>query len=329
MRLGRGLGLILVAVLGGACATQGAVESPSAAPTAGQAPTASPTSTASPTASASTPPGATPLQSSQSSQSLAQRVKARVLQLRPGTRVDEHGPLELWVWAPDKVQVFLDNLTQGCDASPDQCSDLIDRFSRNIVRPPTAALTTVAIMPALKDRAYVANIEQMFAAMKPPQKLVVFPLVDELDIILVQDTPDAVKLLSEHDLAEVRLSPAQARDAALANLRREAHGFKVAEVEPGLFALHYGNSYDAAMLVLVPEWKAIAAKVAGDLVVAPLGRDTVFFTGTQAGPAFAHLQTIVEHERQDPGVPYPITTTLYRWRPTGWQRFDLMPGVQR
>jgi hypothetical protein len=211
---------------------------------------------------------------------LAERVTARVLQLRPGTRVEEHGPLELWAWAPEKKQAFLGNLSQSCDASPDQCNEFIDRFSRNIVSPPTVALTTTAIMPTLKDRA-------------------------------------------------VRLSPTQARDAALANLRREAAGFKIAEIEPGLFGLHYENGYDAAMFVLVPEWKAVAAKVAGDLVVAPLGRDTVFFTGTQAGAAFAHLQTLVEHERQDPSVPYPISTTLYRWRPTGWQRFDRMPGVKR
>ncbi|HWZ90126.1 MAG TPA: hypothetical protein VNW92_14785 [Polyangiaceae bacterium] len=115
----------------------------------------------------------------------------------------------------------------------------------------------------------------------------------------------------------------------MANLRREARSFKAAELEPGLFALHCVTGYDAAMLVLVPEWKAVAAKVAGDLVVAPLGRDTVFFTGTQTGTAFAHLQIIVERERQDPSVPYPISTTLYRWRPSGWQRFELMPGVKQ
>jgi len=83
------------------------------------------------------------------------------------------------------------------------------------------------------------------------------------------------------------------------------------------------------MLALVPEWKSVAAKVAGDLVVAPLGRDTVFFAGTQSGAAFAHLRAIVEHEREDPSVPYPISTTLYRWRPSGWQRFDPMPGVKQ
>lgn len=73
------------------------------------------------------------------------------------------------------------------------------------------------------------------------------------------------------------------------------------------------------------QWKSVAAKVAGDLVVAPLGRDTVFFTGTQACAAFAHLRVIVEHERADPSVPYPTSTTLYRWRSGGWQRFDPTP----
>ena len=320
MRLGQGLGLFLVVALSGACATRHAVEAPPTAPASSEAPPTRQT----PVSSA---PSAT--QATQAPQSLAQRVAASVLRLRPGTRIEERGPLELWVWAPNEQQVYLENLTQSCDASPEKCGEFIDRFSRNIVSPPTAALTASAIMPALKDRAYIAHVEQLFAAMTPPQKLLKFPFVDELSLILVQDTPEAVKVLSEHDIQAIRLSPAQARDAALANLRREAPSFEVAELEPGLFELQHGNSYDAAMLALVPEWKSVAAKVRGDLVVAPLGRDTVFFTGTQSGAAFAHLQAIIEHEQQSPRVPYPISTTLYRWRPTGWQRFDLMPGVKR
>jgi hypothetical protein len=75
-------------------------------------------------------------------------------------------------------------------------------------------------------------------------------------------------------------------------------------------------------VLLFDRWAELDDTVPGDLVVAPLGRDLVLFTGSEAAGALQRLRLVLEKEAVEPSAPYPITTSLYRLGKSGWLAFE-------
>jgi len=255
--------------------------------------------------------------------SLAQRVAAEIERIRPGTRVEVLGPLDLKVHTEQELQVNLANLQAECEQMPDSCDERVARFSQIVVSGPPGKLTAESLMAVLKTANWLAQMEAKLAEKGQSTKLVSFPLAGDLRVVLVQDSPLMTRPLEDSDLAELGLSGEQALSRALENLKQAAGGFKLAEPKPGmgLYAMALANGYDASMMILHSEWPALQSRVQGDIVVAPIGRDILLVTGSGNTEALKMLTQVLEAEKRDPGAAYPITTELYRWTPEGWQPF--------
>lgn len=78
--------------------------------------------------------------------------------------------------------------------------------------------------------------------------------------------------------------------------------------------IHEGDSYEASRLILHHRWAAIAAQVRGDLLVAAPSRDFVYFTGSRED--VAGLRALARASDQQ---GHPLTSTLLRWTPSGWE----------
>jgi hypothetical protein len=273
-------------------------------------------------ASAPTAPAAA---SGPSDDTLAARVTSRILQLMPSAKVERRSEHQLHVQANGEHDLYLDNLAQGCKNAPASCDERIDMFAHTVVSPPDAPATLEALLPTLKSQAYVDGAQKAMSARGQHEALLAFPVIDDLRLLLVMDTPVATRLLSEKDLASLGVTRDVARERALDNLRKHSPGFKIAEVGPQLYALSAGDAYDSAMFLLQPEWQHLIAKLGGAPVVAPIGRDIVLFTGVDSADGLKALSMILAAERREPAAAYPITTQPYRWTPEGWVRFELAP----
>lgn len=270
----------------------------------------------------STAPAADP---APSDDSLAGRVTARILQLLPSAKVERRSERHLHVVANGEHDVYLDNLEQGCRNAPASCAERVDTFAQTVVSPPDQPARLEAVLPTLKSQAYVDGAHKAMHARGESDALLVFPVVDDLRLLLVMDTPVATRFLSEKDLATLGVTREAARERALENLRRHSPGFKISEVAPQLYALSANDAYDSAMFLLQPEWQHLIARLGSAPVVAPIGRDIVLFTGVDSANGIKNLSLILTVERQEPAAAYPITTQPYRWTPQGWVRFELPP----
>jgi uncharacterized protein YtpQ (UPF0354 family) len=257
----------------------------------------------------------------------ADRVQARIRQLAPLARIEQTAAHGLRVWPkPNEpgteggLQVFLDNLERSCDAAPSTCDALIDDFVRSLLNNPASALTLEQVLPTLKSQAFVEET-QRFLSKDDSVSLLASPIVDDLRMVLVLDSPRTTRFLNTADLEQLHMSAEDLRARALANLGK-AHPLLLIEIRAGLFGLGAGDGYDSAIFLMHDAWRAVQQRLGGNVIVAPVARDMVFVTSDREPQALAALAKALADEQQHPHVPYPITTRAYRWTQTGWARFD-------
>src|SRR4051812_18591710 len=117
-----------------------------------------------------------------------------------GTKFEIAGPLEFTVTMADGTTqtVHLDNLFQVCAANPKRKAEEIARFARIFLNgPATEAILPKNVVPLVRDRALVDDLEQSMAKRaepgKPKPELVFEPLGADLVIIYVCDNPETIQ----------------------------------------------------------------------------------------------------------------------------------------
>lgn len=271
---------------------------------------------------ASAPPVANGETANIESADLAGRLIARMRQLKPDVRVERRGPLRLHL-ADGNAELFLDNLDAACKNDPPHCDDRIDIFARTAVFRPDGEVRIDQVLPTLKPSRFVAGAEKLTAEQGKPNPLVALPVVDDLLMVLVLDTPGATRMLTQSDLTHLGTTREVLAERALANLRARTNGFKYSEVAPELYGLAANDSYDSASFLLHAEWAVLRDKLGGAPVVVPIGRDIVLFTSESSRSGLDTMRQILQVETRSPRAPYPITNQPYRWTPEGWVRFSL------
>jgi hypothetical protein len=277
---------------------------------------------------ASGPPATIGARTSTERQDLAARLIARIRQLKPDVRIERRGPLHLHLTKPDS-DLFLDNLDAACQNDPPHCDDRIDIFARTALFPPDGEVRIEQVLPTLKPSRFVAGAEKLAAERGNADRLVALPVIDDLLMVLVLDTPEATRMLKQSDLTKLGTTPEVLAERALVNLRARSSGFKYSEVAPELYGLAANDSYDSASFLLHAEWAALRQMLGGAPVVAPIGRDIVLFTSESSRTGLEAMRLILLVEAREPKAPYPITTQPYRWTPEGWVPFPLSASITK
>ena len=252
---------------------------------------------------------------------LADQVAAEIRRLRPGTAIEIQGPLDLSVRTDQVLKIHLGNLDAECRTSPAACPERVSTFAQVVVSGTPGKPTESSVLLVLKSQAWITEMERHVSENGPPTRLATLPLVDDLRMLLVHDTPLLTKPLSEQELAELGWKKEATFERARSNLKGLIPKITVTEVAPEVYGVALENGYDAATMILHDQWANLKGMVAGDLVVAPIGRDLCFFTGTKNTQGLPALRKIVAMEKNEPRAPYPISTELYRWETTGWKRY--------
>jgi hypothetical protein len=253
-----------------------------------------------------------------------ERVAARVRQGRGDVSVAVKGRLHLELVAKDggQLQMYLDNLWRQCESAPGACDDDIDRaVAAQGQGTDISYLKPEFVRPLLKDREWLANVERISKEGTPEKAasnaIVARPFVADLYVVYAFDMPDGMRMMTRGDVAALGLDDQQIHALALANMEKAAGPIVGEALKPGsrIRVVRVGDSYEASRVILHDRWKDIAARVDGDLVVAVPARDFVAFTGSRE--QVAALRVLARRAAAEDH--HPLTATLLRWTPGGWE----------
>lgn len=118
-------------------------------------------------------------------------------------------------------------------------------------------------------------------------------LVADLIVWYAFDEPTCFTILTQRDLARLKVDLKGLNDIALSNLRRIIPETQVHRLSNDVFVLTCGGNFEATTLLLDEVWEQMSAKVQGDLVVAVPARDILVFAGSNNREGLAHMRSKV------------------------------------
>ncbi|MFM9841399.1 MAG: hypothetical protein ACKVOI_00365 [Dongiaceae bacterium] len=197
-----------------------------------------------------------------------------------------------------KVHSYLDNARRDfCRASTaDRFDVLLSYVAASVAAAEGAGSSADAdnLMPAVRGRSYFAfmDLQSMLDGNEPADFDSVQSLGSDIVVQIAGDSETAVVFLTSDGIAETRMSPSQALQAALTNLRKRSSA-RWLEVGDGLYVSSWHDSYDASRLLLTDMIRQLSLK--GDPVAMAPDPDTLIVTGSDD---IANLQAMAKLARR-------------------------------
>ena len=132
------------------------------------------------------------------------------------------------------------------------------------------------------------------------------PLGDATAIGIGVDSPDSISLATVKQLASWKLSFAEAKDIAIANLRAMNLGFE--KVAPGVWASAAHDNYDSSRLLLVDEINALG--LAPPVVAMIPNRDALFLASGKDAKALLAMADLAETAAVEPRPIHTVALCL-------------------
>jgi uncharacterized protein YtpQ (UPF0354 family) len=185
---------------------------------------------------------------------------------------------------------------------------------------PDAATRRAAILPVIKTRMWLtATTRQLHAAgAADGDRFVTEPLADDLQIVYVEDRPDAMSYVAPEHLAGLEATRDALRPLALENLRRLLPQITI-EGEDGCFGVRLDGNYDASLVLLTEDWRD-RVKIEGEPVVAIPAREELLVCGTNDRHGQNRIRNIAAHVMSR--SPYGLSAILYVWRDGVLTRYE-------
>jgi uncharacterized protein YtpQ (UPF0354 family) len=234
-----------------------------------------------------------------------------------GAAVNVKGPLTL---ALGGIQANLDRIFAFCRSNPSGCSREISNYVKATAQvyngrstPPSKEAVRVVVRP----QAYVTASQA--ALPKGALKLQSRPLAGGLVILPAIDTPRAIRMLTEKDMQDLRLSADEIFRLGLANLSHRLKPLtEVTEaVRPGQIGHISGDVYDSSRLAMFESWSPLAKAQGGKLIVAAPATDTVLYISDETPIAIDALRTLANSVSAR--APNRLSGELLRWTPKQWE----------
>lgn len=179
--------------------------------------------------------------------------------------------------------------------------------------PPTRA----GLRLAVRDDSYLAAFDE-FAAAKPGSHDLTRPrqIGDDLYVFLAADSETKVSMINDKTLKELDLSGDEAWTLAAAQTRAILPALPTPDRLATAAVLFEDQEYLASLLIDLPGWAEIAAKVGPDLFVTVVA-DTIVYAGVLPdGPAFDDVKTAVAEDCA--ALEKCISPHVYRFRDGRW-----------
>lgn len=169
------------------------------------------------------------------------------------------------------------------------------------------------LRPRIRNRAHLVIVRLQRDGEKDAEDGVFAPVTTDLGAEIVYDTPTNIVSIAADQLAQWALTPEQALEVAVANLRAAApQPFR--SIGDGVFAAAVGDCYDSARLLLTDEIEAL--RLNGPAVALPANRDTLVITGANnLGGLYRILEIALQAiERPRMDTLHPVVLSHGAWR---------------
>jgi uncharacterized protein YtpQ (UPF0354 family) len=185
---------------------------------------------------------------------------------------------------------------------------------------PDAAARRAAILPVVKTKMWLAASTRQLqgAGAGEGERFVTEPLTDDLQIVYVEDRPDAMSYVAPEHLADLEVTRDALRPLAIENLRRMLPQVTI-EGEDGCFGVRLDGNYDASLIFLTEEWRDRVA-IDGDPVVAIPAREELLVCGTKDRIGQNRIRKITAHIMAR--SRYGLSAMLYVWRDGVLTRYE-------
>ena len=205
-----------------------------------------------------------------------------------------------------RFEFFLNN------ARRDFCkAEAADRY--DVLLSYVAASTTVSesiaspanadnLMPAVRARSYFAtlDLQSILDGRTPGDFESVQSLGSDIVVQIARDSETMLAYLTTDGIAKTKMSPPQALQAALTNLRKRSSAHWL-EVGSGLYVSNWHDSYDASRLLLTDMIRQLSLK--GDPVAMAPDPDTLLVTGSADIPNLLQMSKLAKKYLQDATRP--------------------------
>ncbi len=210
------------------------------------------------------------------------------------------------------TRVNLDRIWRGCRATPDACEanlrDFVTQSAKGL-HTREAPVSRDSVFPVLRSKDYMASVGGDDAGITEP-------FTGDLAIYYVVDSPEAIRSLTARDVTALAIATKDVGALALENLRKRLgelpDGLTGQGVESGgvIFRQEY---FESSRLLLVDQWRGLAARTKRRLFVTIPGNDVLFFAIGGDGKKLAQVAAAVyaKHARS-------VSTKVFALTAKGW-----------
>jgi uncharacterized protein YtpQ (UPF0354 family) len=211
---------------------------------------------------------------------------ARALQAAmPSAKVRVTRDLQLSVERPDgsAAIVSLDNNYKDYTPDPKWFEAVIKAYAAALAKPGpakvNARLDHKRIVPLVKDRPWLTDLQRRFKKQDPSQQPLFEDLNKELVVVYAEDTDERTRYLGSTEISG--LGPNKLRELAIDNLMRIMPRIEMRQIAQGAFMITSHADYGASLILVDSIWSGDQIKVNGDIVVAVPAKDVILATGSR------------------------------------------------
>jgi uncharacterized protein YtpQ (UPF0354 family) len=217
------------------------------------------------------------------------------------------GPLQLQVYnvAGGTSGINLSNTYREYTGSPERLNELVELFANAVRNPIPPKLDRSRIVPMIKDRAWLANIQPLFRS--HGDDALFDPLNSQLIIAYVEDNETRARYLNSRDDVGDRSA---LRRLALRNLARILPKIEMRQYGE-VFLISAGGNYEPSLMLFDELWSTGQIKVDGDIVVAIPARDILLVTGSNSPGGLAEMRKMAAKALEG---PQGLTDALFVYR---------------
>ena len=249
---------------------------------------------------------------------------ARALQAAmPSAKVSIVRDLQLDVRRADgtSATVSLANNYKDYVPDPKWFDAVIKAYAAALAKPVPAKLSAkvdhTRIVPVIKDRAWLAELQARFKRQDASQQPLFDELNSELVIVYAEDTDNKTRYLSFSEITG--FEQGKLRALAVDNLMRLMPRIEMRQLAEGAFMITSHADYGASLILVDSIWSGSQIKVNGDVVVAVPAKDVILATGSRDRTNLKAMRGLAQDFAKGSGG---LIDTLFVYRKGRFVKFD-------
>lgn len=217
-------------------------------------------------------------------------------------------------------QLGLERVWQFCARNRGRCPEAVAQYVEGmgeVLNEQTRPLERASIRLVVRPDDYVQQARRQMAAGKA--EMLARPLVANLWIVPVADSPRTMRIVTKEDLAALQLDEEGVFELGRRNLRERLKPLgEVARVpRPGDVGWLGEDDYESSRLILHGEWADLAGGMKHPLVVMVPASNLLLYGEAGNAQALEALQGLGREAAR--GSQRPLSLVLLRWTVAGWE----------